>query len=114
MTDERSGDAAMGRRIQQLRGIRTQQSIVAKMQDLDPDRPHHRAWLSTIELGYRSMHVEDLELLARALGVSADAILGIERGSPLDRLAARYGGRISDADATIVEGLLARLANGTH
>ena len=114
MTEERTGDPAMGQRIKRLRGNRTQREIVTKMQALDPDRPHHRAWLSVIELGFRSLHVEDLELLARALGVSADAILGIERGSPLDRLAARYGGRISDADATIVESLLARLTNGAH
>ena len=84
------------------------------MSDLDPDRPHHRAWLSTVELGYRQINVVDLATLARTVGVSADAILGIERGSALDRLAARYGGRITDADAMIVEGLLARLANGTH
>jgi transcriptional regulator with XRE-family HTH domain len=113
---QRTGDRELGRRIRQFRGRRLQRELVQAISELDPDRTHTRGWLAGIEGGHRGPTVEDLELLARALGVSADAILGIERGTDLDRLAQRYGGRISAEDARMVEGLLERLTNGngTH
>lgn len=73
----KTGDPQLGRRIREARrrAHLTQAAVVERMSSAPEGRDHH--WLSNIENGAARLRIDDLPDLARALGVSADYLVGL-------------------------------------